>query len=83
MWITVYTLKIRIPEFLIILVLKFEVTPFSACWLRGKCVDPDQRPFSAASELDLHYLLKPVCMDTCTITKTRLFKYIEKFTSKN
>ena len=76
-------------------------------------VDPDQTPRSAASDLDLHCLLRPVCLNNsaeygmwqfyemysfiwkctqfmwkCTqfiqfiITKTRIFKHTENFTTK-
>ena len=32
--------------------------------MSGKSVDPDQTPRSAASDLDLHCLLRPVCPNT-------------------
>ena len=55
----------------IVLVLKCEQVNFTASWYVWKTaeqvvnsLDSDQIPFSATSDLDLHYLLKPVCLNT-------------------
>ena len=67
---TVFTVSIETSYLLTILVLKFETvhSTTSQCVNIVVCmvnrVDPDQTPHSAASDLGLHCLQRPICHNT-------------------
>ena len=57
---TVFTQSIRTPLLLNILVLKFDRLLSRNHRMVVNCVDPDQTPHSAASDLGLHCLIRPI-----------------------
>ena len=68
---TVFTLSIGTPYLLTILVVMFEIVHSTTSWClyniagcMANSVDPDQMPRSAASDLGLHCLQRPICPNT-------------------
>ena len=62
----IFTLSIGKPYLLTILVLNFEIVHSTILWsvCMANSVDPDQMPHSAASDLGLHCLQRPICPNT-------------------